>query len=249
MIGFQPDLSTPSFDEGWAGDFSRMGVLKKPKKLREAKSVNFIEEETFDDTFKIQLAQYVPPISLNRLREAQYPPPAKAKPPAGKNPEGSFSRGVPTNDATSSQNYKKNHVKIIDGEHKTLLCLGKINEAMEDDEHPDHIMEHRMLLASGDLTETQRNALVEHISDHAKKNGKRLRAAKKAQEEAAVPGKFKKGFGFMSKAKKATTDSIIPQDSEVSTERKRTAGMMSMESGSAMRRARFDGALRSRRGL
>lgn len=250
MIGFQPDFSSSPLEEGWAGDFSRMGVINKPKKLKEAKKVLIIDEETFDDTFQLHralLAQDTSQRALNRLREAAYPDPEGASSHDKRNPKASFSRGVPTNDATSSKNYKLNHVKVIDGEHKTLLCLGKINEAMDDDDDIMHLHEHRMLLSNPDLTETQRAGLIDHINTHSKARKKKIKAAQETAE-AASHGKFKKGFGFLSKAKRAPTDDVIPQDDPQSAERKRTAGMISMEARSH-RRGRFSDALRSRRGL
>lgn len=210
-----------------ADSFGGRHPVTKKTKLRESSKLGSPEtRDSFDDTHKLTLA---------RLRE--------------QNPDnaGKFARGVPTNDKTSSQNYPKRNVQIIDGEHKTLLDIGRISEAMDDDEHPEHILEHRVMLANPKLNYAQREALVKHIETHNKK------LQKKMKEIAEATGKnFKGGFGTLSRAKPATQSNVIPQDSAVDTERKKTAGNMSMES----KMGRFDKAVgvaygggRSRRGL
>jgi hypothetical protein len=219
---------SPGWEPGWSGPI--VDSFNRPKgiRIREAKKADLPPEEpSFDDTFKLAKA---------RLREGL---------PPGEN-TGHFARGVPTNAKTSSKNYSPNLVKMIDGEHKTLLNVGKINEAMESDIHDQHITEHRMLLASDDLSETQRNALLEHISSHVK--------AKRHQQkimEGAKNGKYVKGLGFSSRAKPATTYDVIPQDDPQSAERKRTAGITSMEAMRQNRFRKFRQAVRqsSRRGL
>lgn len=197
----------------------RNPVTKQAKQLRESARPGSPEtRDSFDDTFSL---------TLSRLREHD---------------PGKFSRGVPTNDKTSSENYPKRNIQIIDGEHKTLTDIGRISEAMDDDDHANHIMEHRMLLANPKLNYSQREALVKHIETHSKK------LQKKMKEIAEATGKkMKPGLGVPSIPKPATQYDVIPQDSQVDTERKRTAGNMAMES----RMARFDRAIQvsGRRGL
>jgi hypothetical protein len=228
MISFQPDL-TPSMadDAGW----QVAEIPKKRKKLRESKIIPIpeITDDIFDDTF--------------RLREAQHPGNFSSH---GENNNPEFERGVPTNGKTSTDNYSKGKTQIIDGEHKTLLSLGKISEAMEDDDHASHIFEHRMLLANPNLSETQRSGLLEHISDHTKKHRKKLKAVTEAfnnqNRKDILPGaSFRPGLGKMSHPKPATTYDAIPQDTGVDAERKRTAGNMAMES----RMKRFDNAVKT----
>lgn len=239
---YQPDFTLPLDEPGASFEVDSFGgrnpVTKQAKRLRE--SVRPAPLETivlFDDTYKVYQANLSDGNigrRLNRhLREGNDP---------------RFERGVPTNGATSATNYPKDNVKIIDGEHKTLLSLGKINEAMDDDDHTEHILAHRLELSDPNLSETRRNALLEHIADHSKKNRKRMKAVAEAKE-----GKFKKGLGVMSRPKPATQYDVIPQDAEVDLERKRTAGNIAMEA----RMARFDratsraygGGRASRRGL
>jgi hypothetical protein len=216
---YVPDLTPPPETELGASfeadSFGGRHPVTKQAKLRE--SVLACPPDTtdaFDDT----AFYFRPPERRRRLREHA----------------GQFSRGVPTNDETSSRNYPdKNNVRIIDGEHKTLLSLGKINEAMEDDPHTEHILAHRLELADPNLSETRRNALLEHIADHSKKYQKKLKAVSETKE------RFKKGLGLLSRAKPATTYDVIPQDSPVDLERKRTAGNISMES----KMKRFDRAV------
>jgi hypothetical protein len=234
-------------DPGWSGEVDSFGgrhqTTKEARVRSRVRESAPVTEDAFDDTFKlveIHLTDTERKESpMRRLRE-----------------HGNFARGVPTNDKTSSRNYKSD--PIIDGEHKTLTSLGKINEAMDDDDHLSHIHEHRMLLANPNLSETQRSGLIEHINSHVKMNRKKLKAVQAAQE--GNEGKYKKGFGVLSKPKTPTTYNVIPQDSQVSSERKRTAGNMSMEAGRgassmASKLNRFENAVRNtyggsgRRGL
>jgi hypothetical protein len=175
---------------------------------------------SFDDTFR-----EIPSTRQRRLRESQ---------------PWQFQRGVPTNDKTSAQNYNDDE-KLIDGEHKTLLALGKINEAVEGDDHDGHIYKHRLQLSDPKLSETQRMGLMEHISNHIKMKGKKLKAI---QKEAKGQGKdsrpdisrnkgYGHGVGMLSRALPANTYDVIPQDQQVDVERKRTAGNQSMESREA----------------
>lgn len=210
----------PSFE---VESFGGRHPVTKQAKVREARrTILHDTESSFDDTFQL---------ALTRLREGNNGP--------------HFQRGVPTNSQTSSTNYPDNNVRIIDGEHKSLTSIGRINEAMDDDDHGEHIMKHRLELANPELNEAQRGALMEHISDHSKKHRKKLKAVNEAKE------KFKKGLGVMSRPAPATQYDVIPQDSKVDLERKRTAGNIAMET----RMAGFDRAVSrsygggSRRGL
>jgi hypothetical protein len=217
---------SPGFEPGWAGPIVDSFNRPKGVRVRESKPRETPPDTTdaFDDTFKLAKA---------RLREGL---------PRGEN-NGHFARGIPTNGKTSSKNYSPDLVRMIDGEHKTLLNVGKINEAMEDDTHDQHITEHRMLLASDDLSETQRNALLEHISSHVKAKRHQQKIVENAQK-----GKYQKGLGYSSRAKPATTYDVIPQDDPQSAERKRTAGITSMEASRQSRFQRFRQAVnRSRR--
>jgi hypothetical protein len=215
--------------------FGGRNPVTREFKLRESKAKLPPDTDSyFDDTFV-----ETPVFRKRRLREASIP--------VG---QAQFSRGVPTNDKSSSKNYDND--SIIDGEHKTLTILGKINEAMEDDDHKAHIYKHRLQLSDPKLSETRRNALLEHITDHVKKQGKKLKAVDAAKKEKSRPDILKNrgyghGVGMLSKAVKPRTMSVIPQDSDQSAERKRTAGMISMES----KMHQFDRALRTsrRRGL
>ncbi len=233
---------TPSLDDPPGVSFevdsfgNRFPVTRKTKLRETRKRLPPNTESHYDATF-IE----IPPFRAKRLREASIP-----------TGQAQFSRGVPTNDKTSSQNY--NSDQIIDGEHKTLTVLGKINEAMEDDDHKTHIFKHRLQLSDPKLSETRRNALLEHITDHLKKQGKKLKAIDAAAkgEQKGRPDIMKNrgyghGVGMLSKAVTPRTMSVIPQDSDQSAERKRTAGMISMES----KMHQFDRALRTsrRRGL
>ena len=226
----------PSLDDPPGASFEidsfggRHPVTKLARTRETRKKLPPDTESSFCDTFID-----VPAFRLRRLSEAD---------------NWKFSRGVPTNDKTSSKNYDTD--SIIDGEHKTLTVLGKINEAMEDDDHKSHIYKHRLQLSDPKLSETRRNALLEHISDHLKKQGKKLKAIDAAKKEKTRPDILKNrgyghGVGMLSKALHPKTMSVIPQDNPQSAERKRTAGMISMES----RMRRFDNALRTsrRRGL
>jgi hypothetical protein len=184
-------------------------------------------ESSFDDTFR-----ELPSVRSRRLLEAADP--------------WQFSRGVPTNDKTSAKNYNTN--SIIDGEHKTLTVLGKINEAMEDDDHDTHIYKHRLQLSDPKLSETRRAGLLEHIADHVKKKGQKLKAIQAAKEGKDQDGRpdimrqkgYGHGVGMLSKALPAKTMSVIPQDDPQSAIRKRTAGMISSES----KHKAFDEAMR-----
>lgn len=211
--------------------FGGRNPVTKQSKLKASKSLPPDTDPYFNDTFID-----VPAFRMKRFREHM----------AGNN--GQFARGVPTNDKTSSQNY--NNDQIIDGEHKTLTVLGKINEAMEDDDHKAHIYKHRLQLSDPKLSETRRAALMDHIESHRKAQGKKLKAIDAAKKERGDISKNKgygHGVGMLSKAVKPRTMSVIPQDDPQSAERKRTGGAMSMES----RMRRFDRALRTsrRRGL
>jgi hypothetical protein len=211
--------------------FGGRNPITKQARVRESSRLGPPEtSDPFDDTHKMSLVQSESPL-MRKLREAG--------PPS----DGKFSRGVPTNDSTSTSNYPRSATQIIDGEHKTLLALGKISEAMEDDVHPEHLLAHRILLADPNLSETQRAGLLDHIADHSKKNKRKLKAVQASKEA----GKFKKGLGRMSRPLPATQYDVIPQDSDVDTERKRTAGNMAMEA----RMRRFDRAVQTsnRRGL
>jgi hypothetical protein len=229
MISYTPDY-TPSASDETGPNFDTGNGRKR--RVSKVLAIPEITDDVFDDTFRLREANVLP-ASQNNER---------------------FARGVPTNGRTSSDNYPKSNVKIIDGEHKTLLTLGKINEAMEDDDHSGHIMEHRLLLASPELTETQRMGLMEHLADHVKKSRKKLKAVNEAlqnqnRHDINPTGGFRPGVGTVSRVKKALTDDVIPQDTDVDLERKRTAGNMAMES----RVQRFDNAVRksygTRRGL
>ncbi len=232
-LDLQPSLAD---DPGWDGEFDSH---RTPTKRMRA-SVRPCPPDTtdaFDDTFTLHRA---------RLREGN---------------DSRFERGVPTNGKTSSQNYDDDLVKIIDGEHKSLLTLGKINEAMEEDDHQGHIFKHRLQLADPNLTETQRAGLMEHLADHVKKQRKKLKAVTEALDDKARPDisrhhGYRSGVGMLSHAKPAHTYDVIPQDPQVDLERKRTAGNMSMEAGRATHEARmrkFDKAVSraygTRRGL
>lgn len=220
MLGFEPDLRpSTADDEAWSGEFESFHGLKREpdkavaKRLREGQA--YPEDESFDDTFKVREAY---------LRECGM----KEADNSGDNPR--FNRGVPTNNRSSAQNYKSSHVKVIDGEHKTLLSVGEINEAMEDDDDPAHIAEHRLMLADSNLNEAQRRALLAHIKSHVKNQGKKLKAVSEAKLNVRGEG-YRRGLGVMSKAKtKVSKDDQIPQDDPQSAVRKRTAGMIAMES-------------------
>lgn len=214
---YEPDLSPSSSDDGmgWTGTVDSFGRPEGELAILRESDAVLETEAYFDDTFQLALA---------RLREAN---------------DGKFERGIPTNDKTSSRNYDQHLVKIIDGEHKTLLSLGKISEAMEEDDHRGHILEHRLLLASPDLRETQRAAMLEHIATHVKSYKRKLKAAKEVAEA------HKQGLGTVSKAKRPITDDVIPQDDPQSAERKRTAGMISQEAGLERKLKHFETAVRS----
>jgi len=235
MISYTPDLR-PGLETEPGASFeadSFGGRHPVTKRVRMRESVRPAAPDTtssFDDTFLER-----PKVRRSRLQEAN---------------NWKFERGVPTNDETSTENYPKQMNTIIDGEHKTLMSIGRITEAMEEDDHRSHILEHRALLANPNLSETQRAALIQHISDHSKKHRKKLKAvaeaanAKSRPDLSPTPG-YMKGFGRKSVAKPATTYDVIPQDSGVDDERKRTAGNMAMES----RMKKFDRALKVRRSL
>lgn len=247
MIGYEPDFSRPGpEDGGWDGFSDSMGRDLILGNFRESLRTVYVEE-SFDDTFKLTQA---------RLREHGFNQQRTNDP--------HFQRGIPTNDNTSSTNYTPQMLKsLIDGEHKTLLALGKINEAFDDDNHPYHVREHRMLLSSPDLSETQRSSLLEHLASHEKKHRKQLKDMKEKSGGNVLMNKwprfnpqaapFKKGFGTMSKAKTPMHMDVIPQDDPQSAERKRTGGVMSMESGrrfpNRLRRFRAAARVYGRRSL
>lgn len=208
---------------------------KKVVKVRESKALRLTvdEDPVFDDTYR------------HRFREAT------AVPSQGSPQDGGTvaPQGSAVQDKSTSKNYNS---QIIDGEHKSLLSLGKINEAMEDDDHSGHILEHRILLSNPKLTETQRANLMQHLESHIKAKGKKMKELKAAaegkdkqsqQDVMTGAAKYKKGFGMQSKALPANTYNVVPQDSKFDQERKRTAGNMSMES----RMGRFDRAIRTSR--
>lgn len=233
MPTFQVDYNnSPDLEPG--PDFP---ISRGSKKTRSIIPIPAITDDIFDDTFRLREAHF---LDKSRVPKAQDSP--------------NFQRGVPTNGATSSDNYSRDYTKIIDGEHKTLLSLGRISEALEEDEHPQHILAHRLLLSDPNLTETQRAQVLEHISDHVKKNRKKLKAVNEAldnqtRKDVNPTGGFRRGVGTISRPRKALTDDVIPQDTDVDLERKRTAGNMAMES----KIRRFDNAVRrsfgTRRGL
>src|SRR5713101_1929624 len=153
---FEFDHSQPEQEEGWAADFSSFGSLTNPVVLRERK-LKFLEDPVFDDTLKMFQATLEPDhfqeVANRRFREHNDP---------------YFERGVPTNNKTSSRNYNPNHTKIIDGEHKTLMTVGQIAEAMEGDDDDLHMYEHRIFLAEPKLSETQRSAMLKHMATHSR---------------------------------------------------------------------------------
>lgn len=233
MPTFQVDYNnSPDLEPG-----PSFPIVKVSKKSRAIIPIPEITDDVFDDTHRLREAQF---LSKSRVPKSQDNP--------------NFQRGVPTNGATSSDNYDKDYTKIIDGEHKTLLSLGKISEALEEDEHPRHILAHRLLLSDPNLSETQRAGMLEHIADHVKKNRKKLKAVNEAlsnqnRRDVNPTGGFRAGVGTISRPRKALTDDVIPQDADVDLERKRTAGNMAMESklrkfDSAVRRS-FGGSRRS----
>jgi hypothetical protein len=122
---------------------------------------------------------------------------------------------------------------------------------MEGDIHDSHILEHRMLLASDDLSESQRNALLEHISSHLKSKKQQQKIVENATTQGAKQGQYVKGLGFVSKPKPPIASGHIPQDDPQSAERKRTAGMISMEADRERKFGIFHKAVTraSRRGL
>jgi len=209
------------------------GALNKAQvRIRESRGLRLTvdEDSSFDDTFRLREAAMPNPNDDNRIA-----------------PQGSAIQ-----DKSSSKNYDS---QIIDGEHKSLLALGKINEAMEGDNHDAHILQHRITLANGDLSETQRANLMQHLESHVKAKGKKMKELKAAAEGKNKPSemdvmtgaaKYKKGLGVPSKALPATTYNVVPQDARVDQERKRTAGNMSMESMKS-RMGRFDRALKTSR--
>src|SRR3990172_7802431 len=218
-------------EPGWGGDFNGFGGLKnlKPLPLRESRVQEV--EEAFDDTHKIAT------VDQRRKREAQ-----------DKSNNPNFQRGIPTNNATSSKNYTPDHVRIIRGEHVSLLKNGVLTEAMDDDDHRSHILEHRYMLGDN-LTETMRSALLEHISQHTKLLKK---GVKQTKEDLGERAKRRFGPAVANRAAlrhNSDTDSKIPQDSKVSAELKRSAGMVSMEARNRGRGQRFQSAMRVRRGL
>lgn len=206
----------PSLDDSPGVSFAPTKIVK----LKESKPARYASTDTessFNDTFR-----EFPSVREQRLREAA---------------PWQFERGVPTNGKTSSRNYKDGdgNVKIIDGEHKTLLALGKISEAVDSDDHDSHIYQHRLQLADPKLSETQRMGLMEHISQHVKQRGAKIKAVQKeakARERQDISKNkgYGHGVGMLSRALPANTDDVIPQDAPVDSERKRTAGNMSMES-------------------
>jgi hypothetical protein len=226
----QPDLQPSLADDlGW----DTAPVMRRSKMREGAARIDSpLEVEVmFDDTFQVTAARIRNGDSrlMRHLREGN---------------NGRFERGVPTNDSSSSRNYSDDLVKIIDGEHKSLMTLGKINEAMEDDDHSTHMLQHRMQLSDPHLSETARSVLLDHIADHGKKNRAKLKAVQAAASGKSRPdisrdSGYRQGLGMLSKTKRATTDDVIPQDSKVSNERKRTSGVMAMEA----RMARFDRAV------
>lgn len=233
MPTFQVDYNnSPDLEPG-----PEFPIAKVSKKTRSIIPIPEITDNIFDDTFRLREAQF---LNKSRVPKSQDSP--------------NFQRGVPTNAETSSDNYSGNYTKIIDGEHKTLLSLGKVSEALEEDEHSQHILAHRLLLSDPNLSETQRSGLLEHISDHVKKNRKKLKAVNEAlsnqnRKDVNPTGGFRRGVGTVSRPRKALTDDVIPQDTDVDLERKRTAGNMAMES----KIRKFDTAVRrsfgTRRGL
>jgi hypothetical protein len=265
---YQPSLED---EPGASFDGRRWGGVSNLRPLRESGLKSEILEpayptfsdDEFDDTHKL--------MQVNRdrklLREAEqymsedadaasYGPqdyghgssaqstPAKASP-------GHFERGVPTNNATSSKNYSPDHVRIIKGEHVSLLKNGALNEAMDNDNHDQHILEHRYMLSDPNLTETMRSALLEHISQHAKM---KKQGMKQVKEDTVQRAKRRMGPGVaarMAGRLNGGSDSKIPQDSPFDAERKRTSGMVSMEAGQRGGSAqnRFAAALKVRRGL
>lgn len=198
-------------------------VGAKPKRVRESlmRSAPPDTTSTFDDTHLTHRTR--------RLREAH---------------PWEFQQGVPTaNNQGSSKNYDVK--KLVDGEHKSLLILGRINEAMENDDHDSHIYSHRIELADPKLSETRRAALMDHIESHVKAKGAKLKAVQKEAKEKERSDITKNrgyghGVGMLSRALPANTSDVIPQDSQVDLERKRTAGNISMEA----RRGRFTRAQR-----
>jgi len=257
-ISYNPTFQPSIEDEpGPSFDMRAFGGLKNMRPLREAKRQPDFEIY-FDDTNKL--------MQVNRdrkiLREAEAHLNEHVSPnedsfnglgahaePTQKS-QGHFQRGVPTNDASSSKNYKPDHTRIIKGEHVSLLKNGALTEALDDDDHDAHILEHRYMLSNENLTETMRSALMEHIAMHAKMKKKGL---KQTQEDTAERAKRRFGPGVASRmAGRANggSDSKIPQWGGQDLERQRTAGTFSMESGSKGRgsKARFSNALKVRSG-
>lgn len=211
-----------------------------------------LDEEPFDDTFRLgstnvrRLREHVSPGEDSFSGQNAHAEPSTPSP-------GHFQRGVPTNDATSSKNYSPDHVRIIKGEHVSLMKNGALNEAMDDDDHKRHILEHRYMLSDPKLTETMRSALLEHIAMHSKLLKKGMKQTKEDLGERAKR-RFGPGVAARVLQRNGGSDSKIPQDSPFDAERKRTGGMVSMEAmrgeaRSGARSSRFEAALKVRRGL
>jgi len=114
--------------------------------------------------------------------------------------------------------------QIIEGEHQTLSVLGKIGEAMDADDDDSHILEHRIMLANDNLSETGRAALMEHISSHQKSKKRKLKAV--AETDAVPTGIPQKPWS--------------PDQGPQSAERRRSAGLAT---GMESRMKKFDAAV------
>ena len=217
-MGFYEQDMRPSLadDPGWA-----KVEVEKEVRLKET-MVPAPPDMTsqFDDTFS---ASFYMTQADRLLREANSP---------------YFEQNNPASTAgsgqSSSQNYPPSAIRIIDGEHKTLLGIGEMAEAMDDDPDDYHLSEHRVTLANPHLNEAHMKTLLKHMESHVKNKKRKLKATKEAEDAKHAPhaagARFRKGLGFASKAKPSTTTDVVPQDSAHSAERKRTAGNISMES-------------------
>lgn len=217
-MGFYEQDMRPSLadDPGW----SKVGVEKEVRLKETVVPAPPDMTSQFDDTFS---ASFYMTQADQLLREANSP---------------YFEQNNPASTAgaaqSSSKNYPLSAVKIIDGEHKTLLGIGEMAEAMDDDPDDYHLTEHRMMFANPHLNEAQMKTLLKHMESHVKSKKHKLKAAREVEDAKhaphAVGARFRKGLGFASKALPSTTTDVIPQDSAQSAERKRTAGNISMES-------------------
>lgn len=185
---------TPSMDDEAPGIVFK--DFPKEVKLRESAKLPPDTDSHFDDTFRDfprvrechqreagNQAQMQPQPGTPNNQLKKKPAPAQgAQPPAASNPgqqpqppaqaapagDPAAATAEPAEQGGGQQPNSDFDNQIIQGEHHTLMALGRMPEADPNDNHQAHNMQHRALLGNPDLSQQQRSSLMDHTANHTK---------------------------------------------------------------------------------